>query len=151
MATPVVSAAARIPAAPAEVYAIIADYRDGHTRIIPRPPFVSLEVEQGGVGAGTAIRVRVRLLGRVVAYRAVVTEPAPGRILEETNENGYVTSFTVEPADQDGHSHVTITTTTPRRGRIGAAMERWLLTRLLRPVYLRELELLAEVATGSAG
>ena len=40
--------------APAQqAYAIIADYRNGHPRILPRPYFVSLTVEQGGVGAGT--------------------------------------------------------------------------------------------------
>jgi hypothetical protein len=149
MGEPAVSATAVIPAAPADVYAILADYREGHDRIIPRPPFVSLEVEQGGVGAGTVIRVRLRLLGRVVAYRAVVTEPVPGRILAETNENGYVTSFTVERTEEGGLSRVTIATETPRRGRVGTALERWLLTRLLRPVYVRELELLAGVAAGS--
>ncbi|HEX6069335.1 MAG TPA: SRPBCC family protein [Longimicrobiaceae bacterium] len=149
MGEPAVSATALIPAAPPDVYAILADYREGHDRIIPRPPFVSLEVEQGGVGAGTVIRVRLRLLGRVVAYRAVVTEPVPGRILAETNENGYMTSFTVERTEEGGVSRVTIATETPRRGRVATALERWLLTRLLRPVYVRELELLAGVAAGS--
>ena len=145
MAEPAVSATTLIPANPADVYAVIADYRGGHNRIIPRPPFVSLDVEQGGVGAGTVIRVHLRLLGRGIAYRAVVTEPVPGRVLAETNENGYVTSFTVERAEQ-GRSRVTIATETPRRGRIAATLERWLLTRLLRPVYVRELELLADIA-----
>ncbi len=47
MAQHTISASALVPAPAREVYAIIADYRDGHPKILPRPPFVSLEVEQG--------------------------------------------------------------------------------------------------------
>lgn len=147
MDTPAVSATAVIPAPRREVYAIIADYRSGHARIIPKPPFVSLEVEEGGVGAGTVIRVRLRLLGRETAYRAVITEPEPGRILEESNDNGYVTRFIVEPAGAEDRARVTIETRTPRRPPGLGALERWLLRRMLRDVYRRELELLREVAT----
>ena len=143
-----VSASALIHAAPEHVYALVADYRDGHTRIIPRPPFVSLEVEEGGTGSGTVIRVGIRMLGKVVHYRAVVTEPEPGRVLLETNDNGYETSFTVEPRADGRQAHVTIATRMPwRRGPVGA-LERWLMPRLLRPMFIRELALLDEVASG---
>lgn len=138
-------------AAPARtVYGIIADYHDGHPRILPRPPFVSLEVEAGGTGAGTAIRVEMRMLGRTGAFRAVVTEPRPGQVLVETNDNGHVTTFTVEPRSGGRHSQVTIATTFAARRGLPGALERWLLARLLRPVYARELALLAAVAAGGA-
>lgn len=141
------SASALVHATPEDVYALIADYHDGHTRIIPRPPFVALEVEEGGIGSGTVIRVGIRMLGKVVHYRAVVSEPEPGRVLVETNENGYETSFTVEPHADGRQSFVTIATKMPPRRGIGGALERWLMPRVLRPMYIRELALLDEVAS----
>jgi hypothetical protein len=144
------SGSALIHAAPEHVYAIIADYHDGHARIIPRPPFVSLEVEEGGTGSGTVIRVGIRMLGKVVHYRAVVSETEPGRVLIETNDNGYETSFTVEPRANGQHSHVTIATKMPWRGGIAGAFERWLMPRLLRPMFIRELALLDEVASAQS-
>jgi hypothetical protein len=141
----VFSESALLPAPPLRVYAVLADYRDAHRRILPSPPFVSLEVLEGGTGAGTVIRVGMRVLGRMQTYRAVVTEPEPGRTLVETNENGYITTFTVEPVD-DGRSQVTISTQLTGRGGIAGAAERWLVPRLLRPVYVRELAQLAAVA-----
>ncbi len=71
--------------APADrVYAIIADYRNGHPHILPKQ-FRNLTVEQGGVGAGTIIRFEVRVFGQTQHFRAVVSEPEPGRVLVEEN------------------------------------------------------------------
>lgn len=140
---------ARIPVPPREVYDVIADYRDGHARILPRPPFVGLEVEEGGVGAGTRIRVDMRALGRSRSFRAEVTEPEPGRVLVETNDTGYVTTFVVDPDAGGRGSVVTITTVPPDRPGLVAGLERWLARRLLRRTFEDELALLAEVA-GSA-
>src|SRR5262245_63172425 len=79
-------------------YAIIADYRDGHPQIIPRPPFVDLVVEEGGIGAGTMIRFRIRSFGSTRTMRSAIAEPEPGRILVESDPEGrVVTTFTVEP------------------------------------------------------
>ncbi|HEX6134432.1 MAG TPA: SRPBCC family protein [Longimicrobiales bacterium] len=140
------SESALIDAPPQNLYAILADYHRGHASILPKPPFVDLTVEQGGIGEGTIIRVRMRVLGLVQAYRAVVTEPDPGRVLVETNENGYVTSFIVEPHSDGQHTNVTIATELPARTGVPGAVERWLMPRMLRPVYQRELAQLAEVA-----
>lgn len=130
---------------PVAAYSCIADYRAGHPQILPRPPFVSLDVMEGGHGAGTVIRIRMRLLGRETSFDSVVTEPEPGRILEEHNDNGYVTRFIVEPVGTD-RSRVTIETLTPARPLGLGAIERWLLRRLLEDVYRRELQLLAGFA-----
>ena len=43
-----ISASALIQAPAQQVYAIIADYGNGHPRILPKPYFVSPTVEQGG-------------------------------------------------------------------------------------------------------
>lgn len=139
------SASALIPAPPQRVYDIIADYREGHPSILPKPPFVDLTVEQGGRGAGTVILVRMRVLGRNDAFRAVVSEPEPGRVLVETNDNGMTTTFTVEPRDEGRQSFVTFRTEMTRGGLRGA-LEGWLVPRLMRPVYERELANLAAAA-----
>ena len=142
-----VSASALIAAPPAEVYAIIADYHNGHPRIIPKPPFESIAVEQGGIGAGTVIRVGMRAFGRAQSYRATISEPEPGRVLVESNDTGYVTTFTVDPRDGGASSSVTITTRLDGRSGILAALERWFLARILGRVFRQELALLEAVAT----
>jgi hypothetical protein len=133
--------------APAErVYAILADYRHGHPRILPRPPFEELEVEQGGVGAGTVIRCQMRMLGRRQTLRAAITEPEPGRVLVETElgGQGIVTTFTVDP--EGPGARVSISTDVPTRGGLLGIVQRFLVTRLLRPTYVRELEQLDALA-----
>jgi hypothetical protein len=150
MATHRISAAALLHEPPQKLYAILADYEQGHPAILPKPPFVSLEVEAGGRGHGTVIRVWMRVLGRQQSFRAVITEPEPGRALVETNDNGYVTTFTVEPRRDGAESYVTIETEIHGRDGLLGALERRFVTRLLRPVYVRELENLAAVAAAPA-
>jgi hypothetical protein len=135
--------------APAErAYALIADYRDGHPRIIPRPPFVSLDVEQGGTGEGTVIRFEMRILGRTRTFRAAITEPEPGRMLAETDlDTGAVTTFTVLPVEDGRKSRVIIRTDLDTRGGLLGVVERFLVTRLLRPTYQREIERIGAVAS----
>lgn len=146
MAHHTISAAALIRAPATQVYAIIADYDHGHPRILPKPPFVSLEVEQGGIGAGTIIRVHMRVLGRLQTFRATITEPEPGRVLVETIDNGTITTFMVEPREHGQHAHVTIATDLATRPGLAGRLEAWLTTRLLRPAYEKELAQLAVVA-----
>jgi hypothetical protein len=141
---PVLSASATIHAPADRIYHIIADYREGHPAILPRPPFVSLDIEEGGTGEGTVIRVEMEVLGRTRVFRAAVTEPEPGRTLVETNDTGYVTTFAVDPVGE--RTRVTLSTVDSRGRGIMRAVKRRLTARLLRPVYARELELLAEAA-----
>lgn len=144
----VVSASATIPAAPARVYDILADYVDEHPRILPCE-FSDLVVEQGGVGAGTMIRFKMRILGRTQNYRAIVTEPEPGRVLMETyfEPDGTVTTFIVDPESNGVHSRVTFSTSMPVREGFAGKIERFAGTRLLRPIFERELSLLAARAS----
>ena len=152
MAQHIISASALIPAPPHQVYMIIADYRDGHPHMLPKPHFISLAVEQGGIGAGTVIRFQMRLLGQVRAFRAAITEPEPGQVLVETDiETGAMTSFVVEPGDDVQHAAVTITTTRSVREGLLGRVEAWLAARLLRPIYVQELAQLADVAAQRAG
>jgi hypothetical protein len=105
------SVSARIEAPAARVYSIIADYTQHHPRILPHKYFKSLEVEEGGVGAGTRIHVTMRVLGTTISFRHVVSEPEPGRILIESDEDGSTaTSLTVDPLDSGAVSMLAITT-----------------------------------------
>lgn len=139
------SASMVIEAPPAAVYGILADYHAGHPRILPTPPFESLTVKSGGVGDGTVIEVAMRVLGRRQTFVATVSEPEPGRVLVETNDTGYVTTFTVEPHGAGG-THVTIETAPPQGRGLARTLERWLLHRMLVSVFRKELAILAEVA-----
>src|SRR5262245_17512870 len=142
-----IAAEAVIDATPELAYAIIADYRDGHPHILPRPPFVSLEVEEGGVGAGTVIRFSMRMLGKTRTMRAAITEPEPGRVLVESDLDGdIVSTFTVEPVEDGRKARVTIATEmNVLRWPLGW-LQRRLVTRLLHPVYVREIAQLEAVA-----
>jgi uncharacterized protein YndB with AHSA1/START domain len=89
-----------IGAPPAAVYAVLADYTTQHPRIMPASLFSDLEVESGGVGAGTIFHITLRMLGRRQQLHMRVAEPEPGRVLTETNlDTGVVTTFTVAPDD----------------------------------------------------
>lgn len=139
-----VEESAVIDAQSAAVYAVLADYRRHHPRILPPQYFTGLEVEQGGVGAGTVIRVGMRALGRAVAYRLTVSEPEPGRVLVEADPAaGVVTTFTVAPVDGGQRARVRIATEwAPKRGLLGLG-ERLLNPPIARRIYRQELRQLA--------
>src|ERR1035441_9538434 len=132
----VISASANIPAPPARVYSIVANYRDEHPHILPRQ-FSGLTVDEGGIGAGTIIRFNMRLLGRKQSFRAAVTEPKPGRVLVENylDANGTVTTFIVDSGLVPGQSQVTISTELVVRDGLFGNIERFLSTKLLQPIY----------------
>ena len=148
----IVSASAVIPARRERVYSLISNYNDGHPRILPKQ-FSGLVVEQGGVGAGTIIRFQMSVFGRKQTFRAAITEPDPGRVLVETDldSNGAVTTFTVNPGGAPADSNVTIATEMPVRTGFLGKIERAMTTMLLRPLYVKELQNLARVATGPFG
>jgi Polyketide cyclase / dehydrase and lipid transport len=142
-----VSASAQINAAPEKVYGILADYRNGHPRILPKQ-FSNLTVESGGIGAGTVIRFQATVLGRTQNFRAEVTEPEPGRVLLETNlaPNESRTTFTVNPGIAPGTANVTIATELPITPGLLASFERTLAAKFMQSMYREELALLAAFA-----
>lgn len=135
-----------INASPKIVYSIIADYRDAHPKILPKPPFVSLLVEHGGLGAGTVARVQMKVMGRTQTFRTEVSEPDPGRVLVETNDTGYITTFMVEPHNDGKNSFVTFTTEISNKSGLLKKIEFRLSKLLLIPVYQKELENLERLA-----
>jgi hypothetical protein len=138
-----IGAEARVNAPAQRVYDMIADYRNGHPRIIPPKYFTSLDVEEGGVGDGTVIRFTMRVLGSERTARARVTEPQPGRVLVETElTTGLVTTFTVAPVGT-GAADVKIETKMPQGSGIRGTVERWVAKAMLPRIYRDELALLA--------
>ena len=140
------SAERTVSAPAAAVYALIADYRDGHPRILP-PAFADLTVLQGGTGAGTEIRFAMTLGGRKQVVEASVDEPEPGRVLTETyREKNAVTSFTVDPAGNQSRVRIE-TSWDASRGPAGL-IERLIMPRLFRKIYAQELDLIERWAIG---
>ncbi len=140
-----VSTTGKIRARPAQVYAVIADYERQHPHIVPPEYFRRLEVIEGGVGAGTRTRVKMRVLGRTRVFEQVVTEPEPGRRLMETNQDGSgVTTFTVDDADGGESARVTIATDLMGRPGVSGFLERLFASLMLARIYRRELARLAD-------
>jgi len=130
--------------APAEVvYSCIADYREFHRPggFLP-PAYSDFEIERGGVGAGTVIRFKITVGGQTRAYLQEVSEPEPGRVLVEAGSVA-TTTFTVLPEGQ--RSRVRFETVWNASG-VQGFFERLLAPRMLRPLYLDELDRLERLA-----
>lgn len=150
MGTIEVTAQRRIGAPADAVYGWLADYAVHHQRFLP-DAFTGYTVESGGVGAGTVVSFTVTAGGRSRPYTMRVSEPEPGRVLEESDANSsLVTTFVVTP-DGAG-SAVAITTRWNGAGGVGGFFERRFAPGAMRRIYLDELERLdAYARTQAAG
>ena len=137
-----IASASKIIHAPADViYSIIADFRNQHPYILPQQYFQDLQVEEGGVGAGTITSFQMRLLGKAQHFRTRITEPQPGRVLIETDiRSGAITTFDLSPLANESGTRVTISTGLKDRG----AVEGFIGKLMLPEVDRAELELLTE-------
>jgi hypothetical protein len=108
---------------------------------LPKPYFVSLQVTEGGVGAGTQFVAEMDVYGTKRTFRMAVTEPEPGRVIAETDPaQGTHTTFTVEPAQGGAQSIVTITTDSQTRPGFAGWMERLMNPMIMRRIYREELQ-----------
>ena len=84
--------------APADrVYDLIADFREHHPRFLPSN-FSNVEIERGGVGAGTITTFTITAGSRSRNFRMRVDEPEPGRVMTESDTtSNLVTTWTVLP------------------------------------------------------
>lgn len=139
--------------APADrLYNILADYHQGHPSILPKRYFKRLDVLEGGQGAGTVIRVEMSALGTTAQYTMTVSEPQPGRILQEEDPTaGVVTTFTVEPLDDGARSRVTIATEARTPSGPRGWLEKLVTPPVSRRIYRQELQQLAQVAQETTG
>lgn len=133
-------ATAIINATPEQVYAVFRDYEDKHPRILPKEYFSEPILEQGGQGAGTVFRVKVRVMGQEMAYHMVVSEPAPGRTLMETDlDTGLITTFSVLPTTQPQQAQVELATVWESQPGIAGLLERLFAPPVMRKIYRQEL------------
>lgn len=148
---PITVKAEAILEAPAEdVYATIADYRQGHPQILPKELY-DLQVEQGGYGAGTIHRFKSRVLGVEQSYYQRVSEPEPGRVLVEQDIDSVqrvTTTFRVTPVEHAQKTQVEISTTMRPSPGVRGLVEGVLVPIINARIYRKELELLERVAQG---
>jgi Polyketide cyclase / dehydrase and lipid transport len=134
-----------IDARPEEIHAIVADFRVDHPAILPRQYFTSLVVEQGGQGAGTIVLGAVKVLGKEYTFRQRISEPEPGRVLDETDvDTGQLTRWTFEPLDGGAQTRVTIASDYPPSPGFVGWLERLAKPAVARDMYRKELRQLAD-------
>jgi Polyketide cyclase / dehydrase and lipid transport len=127
-----------IDAPPAAVYRVLADYTTHHPRIMPASLFSDLEVETGGVGAGTVFHITLRTMGRRQRLHMRVAEPEPGQVLTETNlDTGVVTVFRVAP--DGGGSLVSMSSRWEPAGGLRGLVDRLLTPPLMGRIFAKQL------------
>jgi uncharacterized protein YndB with AHSA1/START domain len=142
-----VTASAKIPAPADHVYAILADYETGHRAILPERYFTDMIVTNGGVGAGTEIVVHMSVFGQTTIFNLTVTEPEPGRVLQEADEEvGLTTTFTLDPSSDGATTTVTIHTIAKTSSGLKGMIEKWMNPPITRQIYNEELQNLAKPA-----
>lgn len=133
-----------IDAPPAAVYAVFADYHHSHAAVLPKQYFTKMTVEKGGEGAGTEVTVHMRVFGTKVTYHMVVTEPEPGRVLQEEDKAaGVVTTFTVDPVNEGQAAKVTLYTRAQTAPGLRGFIEKLITPPISRKIYNEELDLVA--------
>ena len=143
-----VSVSRVIQAPPAAVYAVFADYHHSHAAVLPKPYFTEMTVEKGGTGAGTEITVHMAVMGAKVTYHMVVTEPEPGRMLQEEDKAlGVVTTFTVDPVNNGEASRVTLYTRARTSAGLKGFIEKLITPPISRKIYNEELDLVEKHLT----
>jgi hypothetical protein len=126
------------------VYQCIANYRDHHHRFLP-PAFSDYHVLQGGHGTGTVVSVNITAAGRTRFYRLEVTEPIPGRMVQEVDtRSSLVTRFQILPAATG--CDVVIATRWQGSGGVGGFFERLSAPIVTRRLFQDELRRLEEYA-----
>ncbi len=138
-------ASAVIDARPQVIWDVIRDYHIGHPAILPKPYFQSLKVLKGGVGEGTETHLTMKIFGRTFEYHHRISEPDPGRVLQETEVNtGQWSKFTLDPLDDGKQTRVTITTEQPASPGLAGFLERLTAPGIQRRIFEQELALLAD-------
>lgn len=144
MATIAVRHERHMAAPAAAVYTCIADYGKHHAHFLP-PAFKRYRVEAGGYGEGTVFSFVTTGLGKPRAFRMIVEEPEPGRVLIERDLlSPLVTTWTLRP--QGETCRLAVATVFPSTAGLAGALERFVMPPLMRAVYADELRRLERYA-----
>jgi uncharacterized protein YndB with AHSA1/START domain len=142
----------QIDAPPAAVYSVLADYTTQHPLIMPAPPFSNLQVETGGVGAGTVFHITLRMLGRQQRLHMRVAEPEPGHVLTETNlDTGVVTEFSVTPAAAGSRTLARISSEWETDGGVRGLADRLVAPLLMGRIFAKQLRQLDRYMASTDG
>lgn len=144
-----IEAARVIGARPEAIYAVLADYKEGHLAILPKQFFKEFVVEKGGSGAGTVFRGTLSVYGVVNKFHMMVSEPEPGRVMIETDtKTGTTTTFTVDPVGDGSQSRVTMASAVKLSPGLMGMVEKRLSPLLLVRALRAELAQLDEYVCG---
>jgi Polyketide cyclase / dehydrase and lipid transport len=138
-----VKAVAVLNARAEDVYSTLADYRNGHPLIVPPEVFFDFQVEQGGYGAGTVLRFKMKVLGTVRELYQRVSEPEPGRVLVERDiesKEDAITTFTVDPVDDGQKARVEIETNLIAPSGLIGLIQGIMLPLINKSIYQKELK-----------
>lgn len=128
-----------------DVYAVLSDYNDGHPNIMPKRFCEGLRVLRGtGVGEGSRIEVRFNIYGQRETLIMDISEPEPGRILQEIDTKAInITRFIVDPIDES-NCRVTIETSVMKQIGIppGPYLDMLLKRMVLKQIFKEELNTL---------
>jgi uncharacterized protein YndB with AHSA1/START domain len=123
-----------IPAPPARVHAVLADYR-WRERILPGG-YLDYRVEEGGEGAGTVVSYRLRAGRRERPYELEVAEPTPGvTLVERDRRSSLITTWMLRPTASGTATDLRVSTIWKGHGGIGGLFERAFAPRGLRRVH----------------
>jgi hypothetical protein len=150
MSNIIVTVSREVAAPAAIVYNILADYNHHHPNILPPNAFAGLEIEEGGIGAGTEILVHFNVMGIKQQRRLLVTEPEPGVVLAETDvDTDLITTFTVQPIGA-AQSKVTIESVWQPEPGLQGLVDRLTTPFFMRRIYREELDMLNAYAQQQA-
>ena len=112
---------------------------------MPASLFSKLEVESGGVGAGTVFHITLRMLGRRQRLHMRVGEPEPGHVLTETNlDTGVVTAFSVAAQDGGRRTLARISSDWETAGGLRGLADRLVTPLLMGRIFAKQLHQLDE-------
>lgn len=141
-----ISVSENVAAPAAIVYNILADYNNHHPNILPSNAFAGLDIEEGGVGAGTQLLVHFNVMGIKQQRRLYVTEPEPGVVLAERDvDTNLITTFTVQPTGPT-RSKVTFESVWQPEPGLKGLIDRLTTPFFMRRIYRQELAMLNDYA-----
>jgi len=128
-----------IDAAHPQVYNAVIDMEE-HRRILPKQ-FESLEVLKGGKGQGTVFRLNMNVMGNRSLLEFSLTEPEPGRIVQEQDDKaGVVTIWKLSPNEKGDKCLIQLTTKFRSKPGIVGILERLFIPPVIRSIYRQELD-----------
>lgn len=133
-------AEATVPATPARVLEVLADYREARPAILT-PHYTEYEVLEGGVGAGTVAQWHLHATEKRVRHVVADIVVTSDSVVETDRNSSMVTTWTVSPELQD--TKVVVTTTWNGAGGIGGFFERTFAPKGLQRIYDEVLQNLA--------